>query len=139
MSTGSWLLTAAGWGSVAGGVLVALAGVLLIGVLFGGRGVPVGGAGAVAIFSFGVGPLLAVAGTVAVVAGLKLGGGAGWARTYLELFFWMVAVLIGGYIAYEGSRIRSMEAGHVIRGALYFAFLGAPAIVMAIVVRLAGR
>ncbi len=139
MSTGSWLLTAAGWGSVAGGILVAIAGLLLIGVLFAGRGVPAGGAGAVAVFSFGVGPMLAVAGTVAVVAGIKLWAGQVWARTYLELFFWGVAVAIAGYIAYEGSRIRSIEAGHVIRGALYFVFLAAPAILMAIVVRLSAR
>ena len=74
-------------------------------------------------------------GATAVVAAVKLWSGQPWARTYLEIFFWFVTLAVIGNIGYEGARIKEMATGNVIRGALYFFFLGLPPMILAVVLR----
>lgn len=135
MTSGTWLVSFAGWASLCGGILVTITGIVLFGALFFSRGVPVGGAGAFALLSLGAGPILAGLGATATFAAVKLWSGQPWARTYLEVFFWFVALAVVGYIGYEGARIKEMASGNVIRGAIYFFFLGLPPMILAIVLR----
>jgi len=135
MASGSWVLTAAAWCSILAGVLVTLCGLILIGVLFLGKGVPVGGAGLFQILTMGAGPVLALAGPAVVYAAIRLMGGYGWARSALEIFFWMVAAATVLYIAYNTSRLRGIEASNVVRGTIFFALTGAPALALALLLR----
>ena len=139
MASGSTLVSVAAWGSILAGVLTTCVAVVLIGALFFSKGIPVGGAGAFLVIALGGGLLLIALGPAAIYAGTQLWNGAPWARAFLEIFFWVLAVAIVGGIGYETSRIKSIEADNVIRGSLAFLFTAGPAMAMAMILRSLAR
>lgn len=139
MASGSTLVSVAAWGSILAGVLTTFIAIVLIGALFLSKGVPVGGAGAFLVIALGGGLLLIGLGPAAIYAGTQLWSGAPWARVFLELFFWALAVAIVGGIGYETSRIKSIETDNIIRGSLAFVLTAGPAMAMALILRSLAR
>ncbi len=127
MASASWLVTAAGWIAILAGGAIALLGLLLIGELFYGRGSM---SGMWILFTVGAGPILMLGGVTIVIAGFKLMGGHEWARTVLEIFFWVALCASIGWVVYRISQHRHIHLEHVIEGAIFFLITGAPAILM---------
>jgi|GEM_PF-5534058 len=128
-------LAVVGWGSVVAGVMVTLVGLLLIGAIFSGGGVPVGGAGAFAVLTLGAGPALVLAGPVVIFLAVKLMGGQAWAGPWLERFYWLVVAVSVGYLVYGWLEITLFESRHFVQGVVFFALTGGPATAMALLLR----
>jgi hypothetical protein len=135
MASMTWALTAAGWLAILSGSAVTLLGLLLVGTLFLGRGVPVSGAGMFAIFTLGVGPLLVVAGVTIAIAGYRVMGGYAWARSALEIFSWIALVSAVVWLIYSASEKRNIHVIDVVQGAIFLLFTGVPAIALILLLR----
>lgn len=135
MATGSGLLTLTGVLAIAAGAAVALMGVVLVGLLLFGRGVPVGAAGLFAIFTMFGGPLLVVAGSAVILSGIKLMSGHGWARTFLVVFCWLVLIATISCLAYGGTTATKIEGKDVVSGTIYFLLAGLPSIILLLLLR----
>lgn len=135
MATGSGLLTLTGVFAIVVGVAVALMGLILVGLLFFGRGVPVGGAGLFAIFTMLGGPLLLFAGSAVILSGFKLMSGHGWARTFLVVFCWLALIATISFLAYGGTTASKIEGKDIVSGTIYFLLAGVPSIVLLLLLR----
>jgi hypothetical protein len=114
---------------------VAFMGVVLVGLLLFGRGVPVGGAGLFAIFTMIGGPLLLFAGSAVILSGIKLMSGHGWARTFLVVFCWLVLIATISSLAYGGTTTTKIEGKDIVSGTIYFLVAGVPSIVLLLLLR----
>jgi hypothetical protein len=126
MAAGSWVLTVVGWFWILAGSVVTISGLMLVGALFFGRGVPVSGAGMFILLTLVVGPLLALAGPMAVVSAVQLMNRHAWARSYLEVATWIGLFGSVFYLGYTGVTKNDIFAEDIIRGAIFFLFTGAP-------------
>ena len=124
------LLTISGGFSIALGVIVAVMGLVLIGLLIFGGGVPIGAAGLFGLFTMVGGPCLLVAGTAVIWSGVKLMGGHSWARTLLEVFAWLVITGTVCCLAYFGITARKIEGSDVVSGMIYFLATCVPSIAL---------
>lgn len=130
MSSASGLVTATGWFAIVVGALVTLLGLVLIGAIFSGGGVPVSAAGLFVIVTLGAGPLLTLSGIAIAISGFKLMAGYSWARTVLEIFSWISLCASIGWLIYSASQVRHIHTYHVAQGAMFFLATGVPAIAM---------
>lgn len=135
MTTGSGLLTFAGILAIGGGTILVLLGVLLLGLLFFGKGADISGAGAFVLLTMIGGPLLLVAGSTVILSGFKLMSGHGWARTFLMVLCWLALLTTIACIAYGGITAPKIEGQHIVTGTTYFLLGGLPAIVMLLLLR----
>ena len=135
MAAGSWQLMLVGWCSVVAGVLLGLLGVALVAVLFSGGNAPLGGAGLYGFLTLVLGPLLILGGPAVSFSAIKLMGGHAWPRPVLEIVWWAVFVVVLAWLVIAGVTKREIRSDDMIRGALYLAFLCAPAVYMAILLR----
>jgi len=89
------------------------------------------------LFGFLAVPVLLAVGAALIWAGVAVGDGAPWARWVLEIGAWIALAASVGLIVRRASR-GSVHRREVIRGALVFALVGAPAIAMICLLRCAG-
>jgi hypothetical protein len=135
MATGSGLLTLTGVLAIVAGLAVALMGVVLVGLLLFGRGVPVGGAGLFAVSTMVGGPLLLFCGSAVILSGFKLMSGHAWARTFLVVFCWLVLVATISFLAYGGTTATKIEGKDIVSGTIYLLLAGLPSVVLLLLLR----
>ena len=138
MGSVTWSLTAAGWLGILSGSAITLLGLLFVGTLFLGKGVPVSGVGIFVIVTMGVGPLLILAGVAIAVSGFRLMGGYSWARSVLEIFSWIALAASVGWLIYSAADKREIHAIDVVQGSIFLLFTGGPAVLLMVLLRSEG-
>jgi hypothetical protein len=136
MISGSWQLALSGWVAIVAGSIMALFGLLYIGILFSGRAIPVGAGRIIAILALGAGPLLFVSGIAMILSGVKLMNGFSWARMVIQAFSWIALVGSVAWLAYSASEKSEIDSYVLVRGAIFFLVTGAPASVLILLLRM---
>lgn len=126
MGSATWTLTTAGWLAILTGAGAALAGLVLMGAMFFGAGVPVGGAGLFVLLVLGAGPLLFLAGVAMSFAGFKLMGGHAWALTTLSILAWVAFAGTLVWLVYSASQRWPLEAPDIVQGFIFLMLTSVP-------------
>jgi hypothetical protein len=135
MGSATWTLTTAGWLAILAGAGTALAGLVLMGAMFFGGGVPVSAAGIFVLLVLGAGPLLFLAGVTMSYAGFKLMGGHAWALTTLSILAWIALAGSLAWLVYSAMRRWPLEAPDVVQGFIFLLMTAVPAGVLVALLR----
>jgi hypothetical protein len=135
MTGGSWVLMLAGWVTILAGLIVTLFGFLWIAALFSGGGAPTGGVALFLMLALVAGPILLLGGPAVIVSAVKFMGGRMWARSVLEVFWWLILALPAAYLVYTGFTKKEITSQNVVQGTLFLLATSVPAFAMVLLLR----